>query len=38
MSAVWFVVGLFAGNTITVFTMCLAIAAKQADKAMGIEE
>lgn len=38
MSAVWFVVGLIAGNIITVFTMCLAIAAKQADKAMVIEK
>lgn len=38
MSALWFIAGFFIGSILTVFTMCLAFAAKQADRAMGIDE
>ncbi len=38
MSALWFIAGFFIGSILTVFTMCLAFAAKQTDRAMGIED
>lgn len=38
MSALWFIAGFFIGSILTVFTMCLAFAAKQVDRAMGIDE
>lgn len=38
MSALWFIAGFVIGSILSAFTMCLAFAAKQADRAMGIEE
>lgn len=38
MSALWFIAGFVIGSVLSVFTMCLAMAAKQADRAMGIED
>lgn len=37
MTALWIAVGFIAGSIFTTFTMCLAFAAKSADRAMGIE-
>lgn len=38
MTALWIAVGFVAGSIFATFTMCLAFAAKAADKAMGIED
>lgn len=38
MTALWIVGGFIAGSIIATFTMCLAFAAKTADRAMGIDE
>lgn len=38
MTALWIAGGFIAGSIFTTFTMCLAFAAKSADKAMGIED
>lgn len=38
MTALWIAVGFIVGSIFTTFTMCLAVTAKSADRAMGIEE
>ncbi len=38
MAALWIAVGFIVGSIFTTFTMCLAFAAKTADRAMGIED
>lgn len=38
MTALWIAVGFVAGSIFATFTICLAFAAKAADKAMGIDE
>lgn len=38
MIALWIAGGFIAGSIIATFTMCLAFAAKTADRAMGIDE
>ena len=38
MTALWIAGGFIAGSIIATFTMCLAFAAKMADRAMGIDE
>lgn len=38
MTALWIASGFIVGSIFTTFTMCLAFAAKSADKAMGIED
>lgn len=38
MTALWIALGFIAGSIFATFTMCLAFAAKMADRAMGINE
>ena len=38
MTALWIAGGFIAGSIIATFTICLAFAAKTADRAMGIDE
>lgn len=38
MTALWIAGGFIVGSIFATFTMCLAFAAKAADKAMGIED
>ncbi len=38
MTALWIAGGFIARSIIATFTMCLAFAAKTADRAMGIDE
>lgn len=38
MTALWIAGGFIAGSIFATFTMCLAFAAKSADRAMGIED
>ena len=38
MTALWIAVGFIVGSIFATFTMCLAFAAKTADRAMGINE
>lgn len=38
MTALWIAVGFIVGSIFTIFTMSLAVTAKSADRAMGINE
>lgn len=38
MIALWIAGGFIVGSIVATFTMCLAFAAKTADRAMGIDE